>query len=62
MTNTIDRINQLRLRVRDGIEITKEEAAEALSLMREQRKGIMEATLAREKSRAVPINLNDLFS
>ncbi len=62
MTNPIDRINQLRIRVRDGDPITKEEAAEALSLMREQRAKVMNAVSAKEKKAAAPVNLNDLFN
>lgn len=61
MLNPIDRINELRLRIRDGKDITKEEAAEALQLMREQRKTVMDAASEKEKKRKTPMNLNDLF-
>lgn len=61
MTNPIDRLNELRLKVRDGEPITKEEAAEALELMRAQRKTVMEAQAAKEKKTKAPVNLNDLF-
>ena len=60
MTTQIDRINELRIKVRDGQPITKEEAKEALELMRAQRKGIMDAQTAKA-GKAAPINLNDLF-
>lgn len=61
MTNPIDRINELRIKVRDGETITKEEAAEALTLMREQRKGVLDAQTTKEKKTKAPSNLNDLF-
>jgi len=61
MTNPIDRLNELRLRVRDGETITKEEAREALELMRAQRATIMTAAAAKEKKTKAPVNLNDLF-
>ena len=60
MTNPINRINELRLKVRDGISITKEEAAEAVQLMREQRESIMNAQTVKDAKKA-PANLNDLF-
>ena len=60
MISEIDRINELRIKVRDGQPITKEEAKEALELMRAQRKGIMDAQ-AEKAGKAAPINLNDLF-
>ena len=63
MANAIDRINELRLKVRDGVEITKDEAAEALNLMREMR-GKVAATAAEKeakKAKAAPANLNDLW-
>ncbi len=60
MTNPIDRINELRIKVRDGIPITKEEAAEALQLMREQRATVITAQAAKDAKKA-PTNLNDLF-
>ncbi len=61
MNSPIDRLNALRLKVRDGVVITKEEAREALELMREQRKGMTEAIVAKEKKGKAPNNLNDLF-
>lgn len=60
MSSEIDRINELRLRVRDGLPITKDEAREALELMRAQRKTTMDAQ-ATKAAKAAPINLNDLF-
>jgi len=60
MTNTIDRINELRIKVRDGQPITKEEAREALELMRAQRKTVMDAQTVKA-TKAAPVNLNDLF-
>ena len=61
MTNPIDRLNELRIKVRDGETISKEEAREALELMRGQRKTIMEAQAVKEKKTKAPVNLNDLF-
>lgn len=59
--NPIDRINELRLRVRDGKRITKAEAAEALTLMREQRAKVITAQAEKEAKTKAPVNLNDLF-
>ena len=61
MTNPIDRLNELRIKVRDGETISKEEAREALELMRGQRATIMEKVAAKEKKTKAPVNLNDLF-
>lgn len=58
----IDRINELRIRVRDGEAITKEEAAEALTLIREQRAKVVTALVEKEKKGKAPNNLNDLFA
>ena len=63
MTNTaIDRINELRLKVRDGEKISKEESAEALFLLREQRGKVVTALAEKEKKTKVPVNLNELFN
>lgn len=62
MTNTaIDRINELRLKVRDGEKISKEESAEALFLLREQRGKVVTALAEKEKKTKAPVNLNELF-
>lgn len=61
MTDTITRINELRLKVRNGEGITKEEAAEALTLMREARGKVITAQAEKEKKTKAPVNLNDLF-
>ncbi len=62
MTDQIDRINFLRAKVRDGEAITKEEQREALNLIREQRKGILDKQTKKETKGAIPLNLNDLFT
>lgn len=59
--NIIDKINSLRAKVRDGEELTREEAREALNLMREQRKNILDAQVKKDQAK-VPSNLNDLFN
>ena len=61
MTNPIDRLNELRIKVRDGETITKDEAREALELMRGARATVMKAVAEKEKKTKAPVNLNDLF-
>lgn len=61
MADPITRINELRLKVRDGEGITKEEAAEALELMREARTAMTTAQATKEAKVKAPSNLNDLF-
>ena len=55
--NPVDRINDLRQKVIDGESITKEEAAEAVQLLRASRT----AALGSQKQSSVPMNLGDLF-
>lgn len=61
MTTPIDKINLLRAKVRDGEELTQEEAREALEALRAQRKSVLDAQTTREKKTKAPANLNDLF-
>lgn len=60
MTDEITRINDLRQRVRLGEELTKEEMAEALQLLRADRERKLGTSKANTTA-AVPVNLNDLF-
>ena len=60
MTNTdpVQRINELRLKITSGEEITREESAEAVRLLRSQRQ---RATTPAQPAK-IPMNLNELFS
>jgi len=58
--NYLLRINQLRLKVQNGEHISKEEAREALLLIRENRKDILDKQLKKE-TKNLPLDLNDLF-
>jgi len=60
MTDPITRVNDLRQKVIRGEEITKEEAAEAIQLLRADRASKVEK--ASGKASKVPANLGDLFS
>jgi hypothetical protein len=58
--NDIDpvaRINELRLKITSGEEITREESAEAVRLLRAQRQRSVTPT----KEAKIPLNLNELF-
>jgi len=59
MTDPIARINDLRQKVINGEEITKEEAAEAIQLLRADRASKLEK--ASGTASKVPVNLGDLF-
>lgn len=61
MTEPTDRLNELRIKVRDGIPITLEESREALELLRGQRKSTLDAQVKKEGKKA-PVNLQDLFT
>lgn len=55
--NPVERLNELRLRVIAGEEITKDESAEAVELLRAQRAKATKPA----KEPTLPTNLNDLF-
>lgn len=59
MTDPVQRINDLRQKVLAGEEITVEEAAEAVQLLRADREA--KIAPADKPIKAVPIDLNDLF-
>ena len=59
MTDPITRINDLRQKVINGEEMTKDEAAEAIQLLRADRAAKLEKTVG--KATALPANLGDLF-
>lgn len=61
MTDAITRLNELRLKVTEGEEITQEEAAEALQLLRSQRQAVLDVQQKKEAKSKPPMNLNDLF-
>ena len=56
--NPVDRINELRSRFLSGEDITKEQAAEAVMLMRGQRA----KSVTPSKEPTLPTNLADLFN
>jgi len=60
MTDAIARINDLRQKVVNGEEMTKEEAAEAIQLLRADRSAKLEKSMG--KATALPANLGDLFA
>ena len=61
MTDAITRINELRQKVLHEETLTKEEALEALKLLRQQREKVAEVAAAKEAKKP-PVNLNDLFT
>lgn len=60
MTDPVQRINDLRQKVIAGEEITMEEAAEAIQLLRADRE-VKTNTPTDKAVKAVPLDLNDLF-
>ena len=58
--NAIERINDLRQRVKLGDDLSKEEMAEAVQLLRGDR-AARATTAATKATKAAPIDLNDLF-
>ena len=57
VANPVDRINELRAKIRAGEDISKEESAEAVRMIRSQR---LRATTPNTRSN-LPADLNDLF-
>lgn len=60
MADPVQRINDLRQKVMAGEDISLEEAAEAVALIRADREPKL-TTKADKAVKAIPIDLNDLF-
>ncbi len=61
MTNAIARINDLRAKVIAGEELTQEEAAEAIQLLRTDREEKLSKASGGKQTK-LPTNLGDLFT
>lgn len=58
--NAVDEINSLRLRITAGEDLSQEEIASGIALLRQQRKGVG-GEQTEEKASTIPMDLNNLF-